>query len=244
MVKHPKPPARANLQGKSPLGPSTPVTKVPTHTPQPPVAPHTAQPVSPPAPSRHRDWHDYVTLFVAALALGVACVAAWFAKEQVAIAKDTEKRQLRAYVVALPTIKDFRPGMKPVFGVELSNGGQTPAYDFSAALNIKVDEFPQKAPLAGTGYKPGPVTPHGEGWGDFAYQSHKLDLSAMSTQVLTQSDFDGVMKGTAQRLYIWGRAEYADAFGERHYVNFCVSLDGESLRESRSHRCKDGNDAD
>ena len=45
------------------------------------------------------------------------------------VARDSEKRQLRAYVYVIPAISNFIPGQHPVISFDIKNGGLTPAYN-------------------------------------------------------------------------------------------------------------------
>jgi hypothetical protein len=65
------------------------------------------------------------------------------AESQIDVAKDTEKRELRAYVYVVPKIVDFVAGGQPYAEITLKNGGQTPAYDAVISINQKIDSFPQ-----------------------------------------------------------------------------------------------------
>jgi hypothetical protein len=72
-------------------------------------------------------WRDYVAL----LALIISIVAAIFTGYQAWVARDTEKRSLRAYVlVSLSSpLQGFAPGQKLSVTAVLDNVGQTPVYD-------------------------------------------------------------------------------------------------------------------
>jgi len=159
------------------------------------------------------------------------------------IARDTEKRQLRAYVYEVPVLDKFTAGEKLAVGILIKNGGQTPAYDFSVAINAQISDYPQKESLVGVGLKPAKVLPHGEGLGDFVYQEHTMTLLFANAPIVTPEQYQAVLKGISSRLYVWGRIEYSDAFKERHYTNFCSVIGGESTLKGQASYCSNGNDA-
>jgi hypothetical protein len=91
---------------------------------------------------------DWAALVVAVLALVTAGFAAWFASDQVSVARDTEHRQLRAYIFVTQAGTTGLSTTKPTEAhVVIRNSGQTPAYDLSIRAGVWLREFPLAGPL-------------------------------------------------------------------------------------------------
>lgn len=177
-------------------------------------------------------------VFIAALALAASVYQGW-------VARDQEKRQLRAYVYVVPVVRDFQVAKQPVIGVTIKNGGQTPAYDFSVALNGDILPYPQTGSLRTEGYQPGAIQiSHEVGVGAFIYQSHEYTLTAKGKNLPTRADYDEVMNGSKKRLYVWGRLLYLDAFWKHHFLDFCFTFNGDELASNSYYYCSDDNDTD
>jgi hypothetical protein len=167
------------------------------------------------------------------------------AEKQIGVQTDTEKRQLRAYVYVVPAVTDFSIGKRPFASVTIKNGGQTPAYDFNVSLNQQIRPFQQGESMKGVGVQPIPILPTHDGVGAFVYQNHEYVIGLPpSPAAVSEQEYNSVMKGTEQRFYVWGRLHYLDAFNSEHFLNFCFSLDGESLTKGTIHYCTDANDTD
>lgn len=181
---------------------------------------------------------------------GIGAIAAvWasaVAQQQLVISRDTEKRQLRAYIYTVPAIANLAPGQRPIVSITVKNGGLTPAYNINAALNALVLEHPQKGPISRIGAKPDPTHPTPDGVGAFVFQDHDMELvlPPAATPTIGPDIFQSIIDGTQKRLYVWGRLQYLDAFHEQHYLNFCFTIDGESVKLGKVHHCPDYNDAD
>lgn len=83
-------------------------------------------------------------LFIAVLALITAIAAAGFGWWQADIARDTEKRQLRAYIVPDSIIfqKPIKIGNPIALQLFVNNMGQTPAYNVSQACIFRIAQSP------------------------------------------------------------------------------------------------------
>jgi hypothetical protein len=155
-------------------------------------------------------------------------------KTSIALAGDTAKRQLRAYVgVArihiLHTDGDWQPNVR----VNFKNFGQTPAYKvanrfnctFSNADNISHDlrDRPNYSDLGPT-----------------------QDMTC--TALITQADWTkfkpGLLDGTV-KLFVYGEITYHDAFGDPHFSRYRVQLspDDEGIKEDSFFFCPEGNES-
>lgn len=129
------------------------------------------------------------------------------------IARDTAKRQLRAYVgVEDATVSNFRVGESPLFKVFAWNRGQTPAYDVRL-LGIVV---------AGTG-EPGRIGVRfrklKEGSRATLAPQQKFMLDNKAANTLVDADHTKVM-AKAATLVFGGFIAYTDAFGKRRRTVF------------------------
>ncbi|MGA2871365.1 MAG: hypothetical protein ABSF34_19660 [Verrucomicrobiota bacterium] len=193
-----------------------------------------------------KHWIDYVTAvfaFIAAVAAGAAAV---FTGGQAWIAKDTENRQLRAYIGLIPPpdnqiVSNFTPPAKAVVRLTPHNFGQTPAYrainwtGMGVAPHPLPKNFPyqtQKSPIG-----PNPITIHP---GNFDIAGVVLP----ATEPLAQWDFDRIGDGKNWRLYAWGTITYDDAFGKSHFTNFCIGFYSVTAQQAQREPCIDHNDSD
>jgi hypothetical protein len=210
----------------------------------PPNAPNDSAKPKP----EQKDWLEYATVIAAFGAIIAAGVGAWqghIANKTYAVISDQEHRQLRAYIVvdtdaddAHPKIK-FNPPVTATFAgafleadVILKNGGLTPAFDVEiwgstlvAAASV-IDETPPLNELVrvrGASVKgPGTVISFSKGY------------------TISQMDWERLAKNTGTYLS-FGTVAYKDAFGCRHFVNWCV---WSSVTNPRGGFCAAFNDAD
>lgn len=142
------------------------------------------------------------------------------------IARDTSRRQLRAYVSAEDLqIAFFVPGEEALLAVEMMNGGQTPAYNvrivsmpfFSAAGAEEhpirfgaVIEMPSRTDIApGKSY------------------AHIYPLGKLSEHVI------GAVTSGALVLIYAGIISYSDAFGRRRRTTFRYHVEKEKLKRAK-----------
>jgi len=217
------------------------------------------------AVNRPRSWGDVfkdpTSVFTGILALfTIFLVIAGAA--QLAIARDTEKRQLRAYVfleaisignvfgdpprvdsaTGLPQKGPwiYRPKHGPIVEATIKNSGQTPAYDMVCAGNLVLREYPP-------------------GIGPFPHEAIRpptskstLPANGVATQTATmkrplkKEEFEGLVSGK-YAIYYCGTIFYKDVFKEnrrtrfRHFYNYSVVSAG---IPDRFTSCEEGNEAD
>lgn len=141
-------------------------------------------------------------------------------REQNKIAKDTAKRQLRAYITASdPKASGLKAGEIPQIEVKLVNSGQTPAritkfHMFTGFGSLQFDTSPETMPI-----EEGPTSRSQLGAGD-----------RFTTDCKTLGPLDEDAAFYAERdlyLYSWGYMFYEDIFEEEHRTYFRVmSRDG------------------
>ena len=173
------------------------------------------------------------------VALGIALHSNW-------IARDTAKRQLRAYV-HLKTADLGRCGdnnfptdcdhpVQRFAEVEIRNYGQTPALNMVSVTAVGIKPFP-----------PTEVRPLGEipDWVDRSTSDLPPGReSGMPMEVKASGWFhDRLMTGELA-VYFWGEVTYEDVFGEKHRTVISLVSHGDSYKRGCFTVAKEGNDAD
>jgi hypothetical protein len=165
-----------------------------------------------------KHWIEYAALGFACLAALGGAFAAGFNGWQAYIGKDTEKRELRAYVYAVPSVSGVVANATPTVLVDLKNGGETPAYNPDFGMEWLILPYPQtndmETDFAGT-----------HTVREFIYRDHELTESvpAGDGTPITQAQVDSLHNGSAA-LYVFGGVEYLDAFKTWHHTYFCFVM--------------------
>jgi hypothetical protein len=162
--------------------------------------------------------------------------------------KESSERELRAYVfpfaahlldgsLAKPVIRAIvnHPGVHFV----ARNSGQTPAYravvysDFKV-METRYEETGLTIPPIPQGYERYALAPNGD-----VSKTHR------HPHALTKVEMDGIKAGTTA-LYIYGRAEYTDAFKRPRFTNFRLKYTGAWPPNASAQflYCDNGNEAD
>jgi hypothetical protein len=151
-------------------------------------------------------------------------------------AKATE-RHLRAYVFVHSASITFDRGTIPQAEVRIANFGQTPAHDVRMWIHLWIEEWPLKITL------PTPTQ-------NFPMASSVLSQGTEPVTMRTgrkmpipkdQLPLIGTPKGT---IYVYGRIEYVDVFGERRWTNYRLIYGGsEGVLGDRLQPDIEGNDA-
>ncbi len=180
---------------------------------------------------------------------------------QVWISRNTEIRQLRAYVFVTrldigniggppPTIAGggpipggpwiYKPDSGPIVTMTFKNSGQTPAYNMTCHSNLRLGEYPPVPALFKFKETPSPTSKTPIPPGGIAQQAinKKLPISPEGVQKLNA--------GVAA-IYFYGAIVYIDAFGKqrrtnfRHFYNNSAEMAG---IEGAMTACDEGNEAD
>ncbi|MGD0735575.1 MAG: hypothetical protein ABR976_10530 [Terracidiphilus sp.] len=161
-------------------------------------------------------WTDWLPIIIASLALGAVCY-------QALLSRDIARRQLRAYVCLSGASIMFNDTGTPEIQVEMKNGGLTPAYDMRFWIGLAIGEHPLKRRLGQppAGFQMGVSVMPPTGTETMIAQWQRN----IPTHILAEL-------GTPQRtLYVYGRAEYRDAFSARRFTEFRLIFGGpESMR--------------
>lgn len=166
----------------------------------------------------------YSTLVLAIVTsiLAIFTGALWLATRKLVIdAKDTSKRQLRAYLsVSIgggsyqERHKDIRFEVRP----SLLNSGNTPAHNITYWARAEVLPFPLPddfdfPPTKDTLQSSLVLGPH-----------QNIILNAMINEFFPDEEAEIIKKGNGRRPCIWGIVSYTDVFGDGHTTKFCHSI--------------------
>jgi hypothetical protein len=203
------------------INPSANTTLSSSEIEEPPTSTHTAN-----SKIEDKHWLDYVT---ASLALIAAIAATLLGSYQGWVARDTEKRQLRAYMVLTDLgvfcpdcgdkslVTDILPNIKNSMRTRLENNGQTPAREVNGITNwwsiqgngasLPADfAFPDHA-------RTGFVSNSEIGKDKHKDSAEEFDQSAIAT-------FKDAVDGRIT-LFIYGHVDYCDIFREPHSAAYC-----------------------
>ena len=183
-------------------------------------------------------WWAWIAGISTVISTSAVLIAIGLTYQANAIARDTAKRQLRAYVFLSDangqgTISHFRyaVGEPPHCMINIKNYGTTPAYKMVYQRGVIVCpwplpddfEFPPDDTVnfaAGSSLAPNDET---------CFPIPKVD------QAVTQNEFDMVKRGELT-IYIWGRVRYSDSFGVSQLTNFCLGTDVNSVSDEHGLR--------
>lgn len=154
-----------------------------------------------------------------------------------AIARDTARRQLRAYVgVSGCSIDMIEDGSGFIMQVAIKNSGQTPAYDFGLFGEV----FSEETALNGSRPIPQPMDGHRFPFnpGEITFGAYRLVTDHASE--LLQAVMDG-----EYAIYLQGGCEYRDAFGNLRTLSYKWMFGGRMAKTGGlvMHACLDGNTA-
>jgi hypothetical protein len=168
-------------------------------------------------------------------AVGAANRAADAASRQGGIAEDTEKRQLRAYVfVAAATPHDFVVSRTPYVDVRVRNFGQTPAYEATMDLAIRLKQLVDPGSFTDPGH-PSPPAPIAPG-----VDVHPLPRTEEPLSNLIISD----IRANRVAYFIFGIIRYKDAFQKAHWTRVRWIIGATELADGSVSIYREGNDAD
>jgi len=163
------------------------------------------------------------------------------AAESVVTVRDSMTRQLRAYLCVNFASAGFQnPETKTPFGVSLDlvNVGFTPGYKVSFRAFIDVLEFPLPSDFT----FPLPDIPAGSE--STLGHGQSLIMGGIVNRIFSQEEAVEIRVGHRKRLYIYGTANYEDAYHIQRYTNFCLSAIWLENNNSMGVYTKRHNDAD
>jgi hypothetical protein len=142
--------------------------------------------------------------------------------QQLNLAGDTARRQLRAYIVAKPIAMGTDGVGKPMVQLLIHNIGQTATFDikshgildirnfFRASDVFAIPDLPLNPPI-------------------FSLQPKEMldgPLRPDSSRVFTRKELSDAVLGQTHRLYIYGYVLYSDVFGDSHETPFVMTVSG------------------
>lgn len=194
------------------------------------------------ATQRMAEYAFWSTIFVA-VGTALLIVTLYFtrqankaAQRAIEVTEKIGKQQLRAYV-GKSEISMGRENDAIVAKVKITNFGQTPALDVLAWVGTEISEYPLTRNLT----PPQSTDAYSR---NVMFPSESSTLTIAHRQEITDDVRDQILAGT-MALYVFGRIEYTDFFGEHHvttlllYSKTDMNFPDECLKAYRS-----GNDAD
>jgi hypothetical protein len=186
------------------------------------------------AGKRHRSWLEIFAVFFAALAFFAAGYQGW-------VIRDSEQRQLRAYVGLVPGgIDNFDDIKNQHFVFIRKNYGQTPAYD------VALTELGESVLLNG---QPLPVPmeigqpPEILRGGVTLFPTGELPMNVIGV-MLAKEQIDRVLNDINLRFIYAGTIKYRDAFDNTHFTNFCWMYKKDAMNAKDVDWCQGHNDSD
>jgi len=138
--------------------------------------------------------------------------------EALDVAKDTEKRQLRAYLVfGDMNVKHFGVGNKPIIKGFIENMGQTPAHDAGWISGINVNSLTAPTPSTWPDCDTITKSPHHPKWPI----AKKAPVFKERQAAFTADEVQRIHNGDAA-IYLVGRLCYRDIFEDSHFTDFCM----------------------
>lgn len=188
--------------------------------------------------NNQKHWLDYGTFVVASFAFIAAFSAAGFTAWQAWIAKDTAKRQLRAYVSVKPVGQfNLIPNVILEQLMVIKNFGLSPAFNVREDSAIAVLPFPLTVnlnmgpPLHGT--QTSKVT---------IFPTEEFPFTTISPDVLTEENIKEVLDGKRWRLYVIVKLTYDDIFRVNHFTHLCAMYGGDKPQITFCDRYNDTDD--
>jgi hypothetical protein len=168
------------------------------------------------------DEHGEAVIAAFTVILAFSTIFLWAAtRDLVAGAERTAERQLRAYVFIEEANLVYFDEV-PVAQVLFKNAGQTPAYHFVAWNAVRLATFPLDLELR----QPADADTNRA----FIGPGMKANITTKLAR-LSEPRKNAIREGSAA-LYVFGRADYIDAFGHKQYLKWRLYFGAESAARS------------
>jgi len=193
-------------------------------------------------PKKH-DAFEWINLIAFVLTLSAACVGSWFAgrlvvetrnmiahsddaaEKQLEIARDTEMRQIRAYVYADISVQTDTHGIPRTYAISAKNDGSTPAYGVFAISASNVFDWhdrgkPEKE-------EPPPVKWHVSGSrnllpGEYLYRDHDMRASGIPIDFFGDGTSElGAWNSGKFGVLVRSLIRFEDTFKREHCLKTC-----------------------
>jgi hypothetical protein len=162
------------------------------------------------------------TIAIFTVILGFATGFLWWAtRNLVNEAKETSKRELRAYISITPrgVVTSDREERFNQITLEVKNHGQTPAHNINYVFGI--DFLPN--PMGEDLHYSAPSQPINDEASLFPNDSMKVWINF--NRLLTVEEFQQ-LETDKLRLHVWGKTFYSTVFNPGHHTNFVASVGG------------------
>jgi hypothetical protein len=180
---------------------------------------------------------SYLGLGALLLTLLAVSAAAIVAVRALRLARDTARRELRAYVFPIYAhIRDVRAS-RPTFVIDVKNFGQTPAYGLRMKTALQSGSHPLDTKLV-------PEVQNSIATAQLAPQATLFDEIALNHS-LSANEISALAEGSAA-IYLFGEIEYFDIYKKKRWTTFRMRLGGpEGIpTHGRLGYHEEGNDAD
>jgi len=167
--------------------------------------------------ARWFDVHNGTVTGVATVLLAI--ITAWL----VFVARDqskTTRAQLRAYVgVTTRNTPNLIVGENQMFGIFITNYGNTPALKVKDWGDIRIKEYPLRSELPALTFRNDmiPVNPQ-----------QKVPIEFQMIAALSASELANI-RNDIQRMYVYGKIEYFDVFDEYRVTSYRFEYGGTRL---------------
>ncbi len=159
---------------------------------------------------------------------------------QIAVAKSTAAKQLRAYVSVKPSqngVKNFGSSLTASLKIIILNSGQTPAIDLTISAILFPRPFPLPKDMDLT--IPNPANEASR----LTLHPRDTEFGSTLTRTIEPLGYDAIKTGIG-RLYTFGIVNYKDIFGVEHWTQFCYYFEGDGPNLTEWTNCSRYNDTD
>ena len=170
-----------------------------------------------------KDWPQFILQVCVAVGVaiytiitaGIFCISS----RALSVQRDTEIRQLRAYISVDPTpVRNFVEKKAPSAGVRITVQGQTPAYNLILLAYIAALPYPFRGDIWSLPTSSAPT----ETASTMLAPTQHTGNYATLTYAPDPNQFEIINSGKTARLYVWGEVHYKDAFRASWYNRFAI----------------------
>lgn len=149
------------------------------------------------------------------------------------IARDSARRELRAYIQPGSTNINYRVGHKASFFVVIKNSGVTPATNVRHWILFAYSDDPVDPRF----FREYESSLRG---GAVFYRDMPVTLIGHSSSIVTPEQNARIIAGIGA-FYCWGRVDYIDAFKNPQFITFRYRFGGDALEAGAATVCPGGN---
>jgi hypothetical protein len=183
-------------------------------------------------------WAQAMT-YATGASVGVSAIATWFLFRTFRLTRVSSEKQLRAYLTVSAVEMNFpKPGM-PWPTVLVRNGGQTPALEVTTWIHQWIELFPLMVAL------PEPINDDYLRGKDVLGPGGQLFLnpSGEPRLIVKREEDIGIIGTPCGTIYIYGRIDYRDVFGNPQHTVFRYMYGGRTRVTGKRCSPCEGNEA-